>query len=183
MRYDMKNICLIISVILFHLSTNTFAGWVDMQGNSLPDTASLKSIGDFGVNLILTDKEEEFFKRWNTPSRVVQFTSTNKIKRGEFITALIVFIGCGVDKSGNCNLLVKFTINQPNGSVYGELPLQEVWVDKPAPPNNSLGLSIAYLKIRIEPNEPLGKYKVFADIIDRNLGKTLHLTQSFDAIE
>lgn len=165
------------------VSCSALAGWVDMEGHSLPDTEFRKAIGDFGAQLVLTDKEEETFTKWNTPSSVVNIATTKKINKGKFLTAAIIFFGCGADKSGNCELLVKFKILQPDGSTYADLPPQEAWVNKPAPPNKSLQMSVGYIRVRIEPNEPLGKYTITAEVIDKILGKSLTVSDNFEAIE
>ncbi len=165
------------------LSHPSLAQWIDMQGNPIPDTSYRKSIGHFGAHLILTDKERETFERWDTPSKVVDLDTTNKIRKNKLITALVIFSGCSVDKNGNCNLLVKFKVLQPDGSVYADLPPLEAWVGKPVPPRRSLGMSIGYIRVRIEPHEPSGMYTVLADVIDNNSNITLKLTNSFEAIE
>lgn len=179
----MKNIFslfFVVSLMLYHSSS---AQWIDMQGNPIPDTSYRKAIGIFGAHLVLTDKEWETFKKWDTSSKVVDIDTTNKIKKNKFITALIIFSGCGVDKNGNCNLIVKFKVLQPDGSVYADILPQEAWVGKPAPPERTLGMSIGYIRVRIEPHEPSGMYTVLADVIDKNSNLTLKLSNSFEAIE
>lgn len=161
----------------------SIAGWVDRAGKPLPDAPDRKSIGDFGAWLVLTDKESETFSRWDTPSEGVYLNSIEKIERGKILTALIIFSGCGADRAGNCDLVVKFRIVQPDGKSYADLPYQEAWVGKPVPPNKSLGMSVGYIRIIIEPGEPLGKYKVLANVYDRNLNKTIELLNVFEAVE
>jgi hypothetical protein len=159
------------------------AGWIDREGKPLPDAPDRKSIGDYGAWLVLTDKESEAFSRWGTPSEGVYINSTEKIERGKILTALIMFSGCGADKNGNCDLVVKFKIVQPDGKVYADLPYQEAWVGKPVPPNKSLGMSVGYIRVVIESGEPLGKYTVHANVRDRNLKKTIDLVSVFEAVE
>jgi hypothetical protein len=93
------------------------------------------------------------------PSESVYIDTTDDIERGKVLTAIVTFGGCGADKNGNCNLLVKYKIIQPDGAVYADLPYQEAWVDKPAPQNRSLGMSIGYIRLVIEDDEPLGKFQ------------------------
>jgi len=161
----------------------SIAGWVDREGKPLPDAPDRKSNGDFGVWLVLTDKESEAFARWDTSSEGVYLSSTEKVERGKILTALIIFSGCGTDKAGNCDLVVRFKIVQPDGKIYADLPYQEAWVGKPVPPNKSLGMSVGYIRVIIEPNEPLGKYKVLAYVHDKNLNKAIELLSVFEAIE
>ncbi|MGI0118262.1 hypothetical protein [Zooshikella sp. RANM57] len=178
----MKSIRIIVALLMLIICLPSFAGWIDKEGNPVPDTESRKSIGEFGANLLLTDKENETFQRWNTTSVGVNLSTTDKIKRNDFISAFIIFSGCSVNKEGNCNLVVKFRVVQPDGSIYAELPTQEAWVNKPAP-GKFLQMSAGYIKIRIEDDEPLGVYQVFADITDQNSGNVISLSSKFEVLE
>ena len=158
------------------------AGWQDREGNPQPDTPDKKSIGDFGAWLILTGKEDEAFKNWNTPSEGVYLDTEDKFKRNEFVSALVIFSGCGEDDKGNCNLAVKFKIFQPDGRVYSDMPMQEAWIDKPSP-GRALQMSYGYMKVRIEDDEPLGTYEITVDVIDANSGKVIRLSSKFQVSE
>jgi hypothetical protein len=116
----------------------------------MPDETDRKSIGEYGAWLVLTDKENHAFTNWDTPSEEVYIPSTEKIEKGKTLTALIVFSGCAADDKGNCNLLAKYKVLLPDGSVYADLPFQEAWIDKPVPAKRSLGLSIGYIQVVIE---------------------------------
>lgn len=172
-----------LAAICFLLPSICLGGWIDKQGNPVPEQPHMKSIGAFGAQLILTDKEKETLDSWNTPSETVDFSTTNTIKRNHPITALIVFSGCGVDDAGDCNLVGRYKIYQPDGSVYADLPFQEIWVNKPVPPNHTLGLSVSYVKVVIEPQDQLGTYVVQAKVVDRIRNIQLDLESTFEATE
>ena len=176
----MKRINLVIFLLAFPMLS--FPGWQDREGNSLPDTPDMKSIGDFGAKLILTAKEKETIEIWNIPSEGVNIDTEDTYKRNEFITALIIFSGCGEKDTGHCNLAVKFKIIQPDGEVYADLPEQEAWIGKPSP-GKALQMSVSYLKVRIEDHEMLGTYEILADVIDANLRETLNLSSKFNILE
>jgi len=78
---------------------------------------------------------------------------------------------------------MQITVYQPDGTVYSKLPIMEVWSGKPVPPNRSLGLSVDYMRIIIEPGEQLGRYKVDTKVIDKISGKSMVLTSQFTAVE
>jgi len=177
-----KSIGRCIGVFLLVLVFDASA-WIDRAGNPLPDEPDRKSIGSFGAWLVLTDKESQAFTNWATPSESVYLGTTNQIEKGKILTALVTFSGCGADENGNCNLLVKYKIMQPDGAVYADLPYQEAWINKPAPTNRSLGMSISYIRVVIENDEPLGKYTVQAKVVDRNLNISLELETYFLAVE
>ena len=159
------------------------AGWVDKQGNKIPDSDHMKSAGDLVAQLVITDNEPQVLKNWGTPSQSVYFPTADKIERNKIITAFVVFGGCAVDANGNCDLRMQITVYQPDGTIYSRLPVMEVWSGRPVPPNKILGLSVEYMRVIIEPDEPLGKYQIDTKIMDKIGGKNMVLTSYFTAIE
>ena len=67
----MKTIMKLLIATAFLFPTVVNAGWVDKQGNKIPDSDNMKSAGDLSTQLILTDKEANVLKNWNTPSATV----------------------------------------------------------------------------------------------------------------
>lgn len=179
----MRNINGVLIALVFSLPALANSGWIDKQGNAVPDSDHMKSSKDFIAQLVLTDNEAEALKNWNTPSESVYFPTTDKIEKSKIITAFIVFGGCAVDKKGNCDLRMQITVYQPDGSVYSKLPIMEVWSGKPVPPNRSLGLSADYMRVIIENDEPLGKYRIETKVMDMNSGSNMLLSSSFTAVE
>jgi len=165
------------------LSSLANAGWVDKQGNKIPDSDHMKSVGDLIAQLVITDNEARVLKNWGTPSESVYFPTTNKIERNKIITAFVVFGGCAVDVKGNCDLRMQITLYQPDGTIYSKLPVMEVWSGKPVPPNRSLGLSVEYMRVIIEPDEPLGKYRIDTQIMDKVSSKGMLLTSYLTAVK
>lgn len=159
------------------------AGWVDKQGNPIPDSDNMKSVGDLIAQLVITDNEAQVLKNWGTPSQSVYFPTADKIEVNKIITVFVVFGGCAVDAKGNCDLRMQITVYQPDGKVYSKLPVMEVWSDKPVPPNRSLGLSVEYMRVIIEPGEQLGRYKIDTTVIDKISSNSMMLTSHFTAVE
>ena len=177
----MNSLRALAALILF-LPLGITAGWIDREGNKLPDTHDQKAIGDFGAWLLLTGNVEQAFKNWNTPSETVHIDTENKFKRNEYVSALVVFSGCGEDEIGNCNVAVKFKVLNPNGSIYADLPLQEAWIGKPSP-GKALQMSIGYIMVKIEDHEPIGTYEIEVNVLDLNLKQNLSLSSQFHVSE
>jgi len=157
--------------------------WIDRDGKIIADSNNRKSIGDFGAWLILVDDEKSFFKAWETPTPVVNIDTADKVQRNKPIILLVVFSGCKVDKYGNCSLVVDFTITQPDGTEYADIPNQPLWSNKTAPKKGMLVMGEAYLRIRIEPHEKLGTYKVHAIVKDLNDNKKISLASNFTSYD
>jgi hypothetical protein len=158
------------------------AGWINKQGEPLPDSDSRKAVGKFGAQLIFVGDENELFKRWATPSKTVDVKTVDSVRVNQSINAFVVFSGCTSDASGNCSVAMRFRVLRPDGSVYAETPPMEVWHNKPAPPGRSLELSAQYLKVVIEPTDPLGMYLVQTQVKDYNSGRVLQLSSPFAAV-
>ena len=171
----MKTVVLSICLICCFWGTYANAGWMDKQGNPVPDAENMKSVGNLIALLILSDKEQQIFRNWRTPSESVYFPTIDTIERNKILTAVIVFAGCAENIKGNCDLVVQFTVFNPDNTLYSKLPVMEVWSGKPNPPNNSLGLGVEYMRIIIEPGEQLGKYRLDAQIHDRHSGNRMLL--------
>jgi hypothetical protein len=171
---------LLIAILL--MPAIVAAGWINRQGETLPDSDSRKAAGAFGAQLIFVDDENELFKKWATPSETVDVKTIDSVRVNQSINAFVVFSGCTRDDAGNCSVAMRFRVLKPDGSVYAETPPMEVWFNKPAPSERSLELSAQYLKIVIEPTDPLGRYQVHSQVRDYNSGKVLQLSSPFTAV-
>lgn len=178
MRYTEK--ILLITFLLW--STFAAAGWVNKQGEAMPDTDFRKSIGDFGAQLIFVGNEDALFERWAIPSETVDVKTVDFVGVNDSINAFVIFSGCTKDDAGNCSVVMRFRVLNPDGTVYAETPAMEVWHDKPAPPGRTLELSVQYLKVIIEPTDQLGTYQVQTQVRDNNSGCVLQLNSPFIAV-
>jgi len=176
----MKALALLIMLTIVNPAS---AGWIDKQGNEIPDSDNIKSAESFIAQQVITDNEKEVLKNWGTPSQSVYFPTADEIERNKIITAFVVFGGCAVDTNNNCDLKMEMTVFQPDGALYSKLPLMEVWSGKPAPQGKNLGLSVDYMRVIIENDEQLGRYKVYTKVTDKVSGESVSLISYFTAIE
>lgn len=160
------------------------AGTWKQDGKPVPDTPWARSDGDFGAQLVFTDKPDELFAAWERPGASVYYSQTpTAVRGGGPIVGVIFFAGCATNEGGNCELLVDFQGYRPDGKPWGEAQHGEVWLEKPAPSPGEMQLGIGAIGLKVEPADPLGEYKVRADILDRVTGKHMVLERTFTAVE
>lgn len=157
------------------------AEWIQRSGEKLSDTEFRKSDGSFSSWLVLVPDDRELYTAWQKPGASVHLAEIDAVRIGEPISAFVVFSGCEADSSGNCDVQMRFHVLAPDGSVYTETPPMEVWQGKTAPHAQALELSVAYLKVVIEPHEQLGTYHIESQVKDGLSGKVLFLRKSFRA--
>ena len=169
--------------ILALLASSSYAQWYEREtGAPVPDTDWRKSSSGIGAALMLTDNPRALFDEWsNTPQShapiLPTLKSASRIKRGDIVTAVILFSGCGPE-GASCGAVVDFRTLKPDHSIYGEAPNNRMW-SRPAPKAGNVMLSEAYLQIRIEPVDPLGVYQVQVLVKEPRSKITLKLTQQF----
>lgn len=129
--------------------------------------SSSASAAELSANVIVTTKGAELFKAWESnPPNGFTIIPVKVAKRGEFLSAIIMFTDCRADTHGNCNAAVDITTYDPNGEVYFSMLDGELWKRKPSPDAGNTQLGVDYMGLVIETNDPSGTYKVVATIRD-----------------
>ena len=180
-RIEMK-----IKIAVFCLILFTGTSWASFVGPSkvlLSETEYRKCSTDFCAELVLSSNSEAVLKNWNTPSEGVYFPTSGEMKKGEVISAFIVFKSCDLTEQGFCRLTHQLTIYQPDGRVYSEIPESEVWYNKQSPEGDSIGLSVDFIKLVVEPHEQIGKYIFKVTVKDYVSGNTIDLSKSINVSE
>lgn len=174
-----------IFLVVFLVSSHSFAQW-QVNGQEAPDQSWRRSAQGFQAMLIVTNKPDSFFEAWNkypSPDYKPEILTTTEVHRGETVVAVIIFTKCLVDKNGNCNSEVDFKLLRPDGSVYADYKGQELLKGKYGLPEDALQLGVANLGFRVEPDDPLGSYKVEAIVRDKFAGIEVPLTQILKVVK
>ncbi len=181
----MKNIAITFLLLFSHFcyggnstGSDEWNGWISRDGKPLKNTESQKADKGFGSILVL-ENDPNFFKKWNTPSETFKYETLKKIKKGEYFIIAIIFINPGVDSNGNTNITFDVKIKNPDGTVYADIPNLNVW-NRKSPKKNTLGLSEGYLKIKMEPEDYIGEYKVEAVVNDKIKQVRLALSSKYE---
>lgn len=167
--------------LLFALSVPPMAqsAWIDSNGKPITDTESMRSSGDFGVQLVLTPDDNQFRQTWNSTKGTPKLSSTNSVRLGSSIAAVLIFHGCSPSSVGVCDVVSEFVLESPDGaktpagggSVWSSTPLQ----------GGLLQLGHASMKVGFDRSDPAGTYKIIANVKDKISGRTLSLTSEFNA--
>ena len=142
----------------------------------MPQTPSMKSDGNLGVQLVLTPDEKSFRNTWNNATAAPQLHSADTLRRGERISAMILFHGCRAASNGNCDGDVKFVLIDPNGKRVpaGEGPLWSL-----PPQSGRILLSNTSLTVGFDRTDQPGTYRFQAHVTDKVAGKKLELVAAF----
>jgi hypothetical protein len=142
------------------------APW-EKDGKPVGDEPWRRSDGDFGAMLFLTDQPKEFNEAWDRPAApgyTPHMHTVSEAKRGDVVAAIVLFKRCSADPLGNCRSQVQYRVLRPDGSLYGE-HTATLWNAPPGPLEN-LQRGNDQLMLRIEPNDPLGTYRIEAVVRD-----------------
>lgn len=145
--------------------------WTDATGKLMPDTESMRSAGDFGVQIAFTKDEEQFRHTWNSSKTPPKLSTTNTVRLGESVSAMLIFYGCSPNAGGVCDVASEFVIESPDGS---KIPVGggPIWVGKPIQ-QRLLQLGQASITVGFDKNDPIGDYKITANIKDKVSGRAV----------
>ncbi len=148
------------------------------DGKAVADTPNMKSKGEFGAQLFLTESAQ-FFEDWNKPE-TPKLTTLEKPRRNVPIFTAILFVDPGIDASGAANVTCDITVRKPDGTVYGEQKDVVGWKGKYIAPAHNLQLTEGRMGIRIEPQDPSGIYTVEVLVRDNIRKIELPLKTTFE---
>lgn len=161
--------CLILLAALLPVATQ--GAWIDPTGKPIPGTESMRSAGDLGVQIVLTADEGLFRQTWNSSKTLPKLSTTNTVRLGASVSAMLIFHGCSPNAGGICDVVSEFILEAPDGS---KIPAGggPVWTAKPMP-QRLLQLGHASMTVGFEKTDPIGDYKVTANVKDRVSGRVL----------
>ncbi len=161
--------CLTLLAVLLPFTAQ--GAWIDPTGKPMPDTESMRSAGDFGVQIVLTADEGQFRQTWYSSKSPPKLSTTNTVRLGASVSAMIIFHGCSPNASGVCDVASEFFLEAPDGSKTpaGGGP---VWTGKPMQ-QRFLQLGQASMTVGFDKTDPIGNYKITASIKDKASDRAL----------
>ncbi|MCG6935332.1 MAG: hypothetical protein LJE73_05470 [Proteobacteria bacterium] len=85
----MRNINGVLIALVFSLPALANSGWIDKQGNAVPDSDHMKSSKDFIAQLVLTDNEAEALKTGTPHLRASTFPLQIRSKKAKLLLHLL----------------------------------------------------------------------------------------------
>lgn len=169
----MRRLFPVLPLLLF-LPLASTAGWTDGAGKPIPDSESMRSDGEFLVQLVITPDEAELRKAWNTSSPAPALRTVESVKRAVSSSAMLILRGCAPNAIGQCEVVVEFFVVTPSGKRVpaGGGPL---WTSEP--PRATLVLGSASMNFGFGATDEAGLYSVQAKVTDRIGGRTLELSR------
>ncbi|MCM2264355.1 MAG: hypothetical protein NDI73_04090 [Desulfuromonadales bacterium] len=162
-------------LLFFAMSVPLIAhgAWIDSSGKPVADTESMRSAGNFGVQIMLTPDDKQFRQTWNSTMSTPNLNTTDTVHLGASVTAVLIFHGCSPNAAGVCDVAAEFILESPDGTkmpagggpVWSAAPLQD----------GLLQLGQASMTVGFDKTDPVGDYKVIANVKDKISGRALNL--------
>jgi hypothetical protein len=93
-------------------------GWRDKDGNPLPSSPTRQTSKGFAGSVILTP-DADWREKWERPD-TPHFTTTEHVKTGETVMALLLFANAGRDGNGEVKVMCDIKVTRPDGSISTE---------------------------------------------------------------
>ena len=114
----------------------------------------------------------------------MNFKEVSKAKRGDVLAIKIVFAGMDLTEDLNADVTYDLKILRPDGKIYDRTDLKNMEVLKTKLPTRFRVFdNRSFLKLRFEPQDKLGKYKIIAALHDNVGKKTIPLTTEIELAE
>lgn len=133
-----------------------------------------RQAGNLGGSLLLVPDWDAFLGEWQKDTPGVELTTTQTVRKGRKIAAVVMFAGCAPDAKGQCRSTVRFTICRPDGKQDAH-PADELWTGKPAPAPGAIELSMTNMILSFADSDPAGTYRIQATLHDELAGRDLVL--------
>jgi hypothetical protein len=167
------------TILFVSFAATAQSGWIDMQGNSLPETGSAKSKGGFSASLVVTP-DKDWQEKWDTPPDVVpHFTEAREVSDGGELYILTFLSNPKLDPTGMTDVACDFVVTRPDGSKsVNEMDVPCFKVALATDPKQ-VYLSGTWLKVIAEPADLRGAWEVGVTVKDRIRGVEIPLETTF----
>ena len=173
----------LILILLFVLSAPLVAqsAWIGEDGKMIADTESMRSIGNFGVKLVLTPDENQFRKIWNATGSMPKLRPQTLYDGGIIIGSCAHFHRLHSKQRWLLDVVRSTSSKALTGRKLP--PVKALYGLAHRCARGLLELGVTTMKAGFDSQDPLGNYKVIANVKDKISGHTLQLTTGFKVTE
>ncbi len=172
----MKKIALLGILCTPLITANVWADTNEKASSSKPTTPQIKTNAGFNAQIVLAAGDGQAARKdWKG---IAAPHAISSVSQGSTMSTLIGFSGCTPNAKGVCDVSVEFFVVSPDG-VKKPGGSGAVWSGAPFSIPNVLLLGQASLTASFDNTDPIGDYKVLANVTDQVSGKVLHLSQNF----
>jgi len=155
------------------------AGWIDREGNRLPQTESMRTVQEFSGRLLIT-ADGDWQEKWDTPAEhTPTFTAAEEVSSGGTLTMLTFLANPKVGADGMTDVACDFLMLRPDGTASTgakDLPCFKVKLE--GSPAHTY-LTTTNLQFVAEPGDPPGRWTLRVTLKDRLRGVEVPLSASF----
>ncbi|USI99252.1 hypothetical protein MUG10_14255 [Xanthomonas prunicola] len=170
---------LVALLLLLPLSTTAQSGWINRQGEAIPDSPSRKMVQGFGASLLLTS-DADWAAKWNAPSDTTpHFNEVDHVSTGDALFLLIFISHPGLDAQQRADVVCSIRVIDPTGHA------EQNAVDAPClqgpiggDPRNVF-LAHVSMTVRTEASELPGRWQVQVTLTDRERSVRLPLSTTY----
>jgi hypothetical protein len=155
---------------------NLFAAALLLVPAAIPKIAKPAPEAKFDIRVLITTEPEKVLH----PKKGSTAQPATTVPRGHLVFGFIFFKDCQADTKKNCNLDVDVQGLTPTGAVFKNEKGANLWRNKQAPHTGFIQLGAPNIKIQLEPNDPVGTYRLLAVAHDRNNGAEARAEASFE---
>jgi hypothetical protein len=151
-----------------------------------PETPWHRTAGKLEAALVLTPSSASFLREWKRSGAAeeeAEISSLASVRRGDTVDAVVLFAGCTPKSTGHCDSEVDFRVLRPDGSLYTKFEEVELWKNRLVPLGSRMRAGQTSLELEIEPEDPLGTYRVEAVVRDLVSGRQMRLTRELEVLE
>ena len=162
---------LLLSLLLLPLLAGAQSGWIDTQGQPIPNSSSRKAVQDLGASLLLTP-DADWQQKWNTPSDTTpHFNEVDHLATGEVLFML--------DAQRHTDVVCNIRIIDPTGNLVQDTTDTPCLQGELSGDPRNVYMAQASLHVEAEADDPPGRWQVQVTVNDRQRGVSIPLSTSF----
>lgn len=178
---SLMNLRLLTALIAMSFSwSSVYAGyWMDSNGNPSPDTASRRSIGEFG-GWLLTTSDPDWEKKWNTPPETAPvFNEARMVTLGERIFTLTFFANPELDANHEANITCDLKVIRPDGTESINQRDVVCFQGRLKEEPSNIYLAAPVIDFLAEPGDPIGIWTIEITLKDNVRNVVIPLKTAF----